>query len=111
MLRVGRLIVIFLLRVVNVLPRLHHGIRTSDSRQYVRMTVLFLFAQAIFASSGGGGEKKDEVDKAVEALVEGARKYRRKYNRPPVLVLDDVDRCRGEAETWSQPNQTSRYNG
>ena len=51
--------------------------------------------QAIFASSGGGGEKKDEVDKAVEALVEGARKYRRKFNRPPVLVLDDVDRCAG----------------
>ncbi len=49
-------------------------------------------AQAIFASGGGGGEKKDEVDKAVEALVEGARKYRRKYKRPPVLVLDDVDR-------------------
>ena len=49
-------------------------------------------AQAIFASGGGSGEKKDDVDKAVEALVEGARKYRRKYKRPPVLVLDDVDR-------------------
>ena len=49
-------------------------------------------AKAIFASSGGG-EKKDDVDKAVEALVEGARKYRRKHRRPPVLVLDDVDRC------------------
>ncbi len=60
--------------------------------------------QAIFASSGGG-EKKDDVDKAVEALVEGARKYRRKYNRPPVLVLDDVDRCRitctAEKRLWS----------
>ena len=32
------------------------------------------------------------MDKAVEALVEGARRYRKKYRRPPVLVLDDVDR-------------------
>ena len=43
----------------------------------------FPAAQAIFASGGGSGEKKDDVDKAVEALVEGARKYRRKYKRPP----------------------------